>query len=86
MGYRIGQFSQWKLEIAAGGYQGEFELGGIPLLDLRIAEGAANTDVSFSEVNPVKWIRCAMIREHRRLPSLVWQMLISENGFQERGW
>ena len=43
-----------ELEIAAGGYQGEFDLGGIPLLELRIAEGAAKTDVSFSELNPVQ--------------------------------
>jgi hypothetical protein len=42
------------LEIAAGGYQGEFELGGIPIHDLRIAEGASKTDVSFSELNPVE--------------------------------
>lgn len=49
----LGSFPM-ELEIAAGGYQGKFELGGIPLLDLRIAEGAAKTDVSFSELNPVQ--------------------------------
>jgi hypothetical protein len=43
-----------ELDIAAGGYQGEFNLGGIPLRELRIAEGAAKTDVSFSEPNPVE--------------------------------
>lgn len=43
-----------ELEISAGGYQGEFELGGIPLQDLRVAEGAAKTDLSFSELNPVE--------------------------------
>lgn len=43
-----------ELEIAAGGYQGNFELGGVPLKELRIAEGAAKTEVSFSEVNPVE--------------------------------
>lgn len=43
-----------ELEIAAGGYQGEFELGGIPLHELRIAEGAARTDLTFSEPNPVE--------------------------------
>lgn len=43
-----------ELEIAAGGYQGNFELGGVPLQELRIAEGAAKTEVSFSEVNPVE--------------------------------
>jgi len=43
-----------ELEIAAGGYQGNFELGGVPLQELRIAEGAAKTEVSFSEMNPVE--------------------------------
>jgi hypothetical protein len=43
-----------ELEIAAGGYQGNFELGGVPLQELRIAEGAAKTDISFSEVNPIE--------------------------------
>ncbi len=43
-----------ELDIAAGGYQGEFNLGGIPLRKLHIAEGAAKTDVSFSEPNPVE--------------------------------
>lgn len=45
--------SPMELEIFAGGYQGEYEFGGIPLHELRIAEGAANTSLSFSEVNPV---------------------------------
>ena len=40
--------SPMELDIAAGGYQGEFELGGIPLHELRVAEGAAKTDLSFS--------------------------------------
>jgi len=43
-----------ELDIAAGGYQGEFDLGGVPLHALRIAEGAAKTDLSFSELNPVE--------------------------------
>lgn len=46
--------SPMELDISAGGYQGEFELGGIPLHELRIAEGAAKTDLSFSDVNPVE--------------------------------
>lgn len=49
----LGSFPM-ELDIAAGGYQGEFNLGGIPLRELRIAEGAAKTDVSFSELNPVE--------------------------------
>lgn len=46
--------SPMELHISAGGYQGEFELGGVPLHELRIAEGAANTRLSFSELNPVE--------------------------------
>lgn len=46
--------SPMDLDISAGGYQGEFELGGVPLHELRIAEGAADTSLSFSEVNPVE--------------------------------
>ncbi len=49
----LGSFPM-ELDIAAGGYQGEFNLGGIPLRKLHIAEGAAKTDVSFSEPNPVE--------------------------------
>jgi hypothetical protein len=43
-----------ELDISAGGYRGEFELGGVPIHELRIAEGAADTRVSFSEINPVE--------------------------------
>lgn len=43
-----------ELDISAGGYKGEFELGGVPLQELRIAEGAADTSLSFSAVNPVE--------------------------------
>jgi hypothetical protein len=46
--------SPMELDISAGGYQGDFELGGIPLQELRIAEGAADTRLSFSEANPVE--------------------------------
>lgn len=46
--------SPMELEINAGGYQGEFEFGGVPLHELRIAEGAADTKLSFSELNPVE--------------------------------
>jgi hypothetical protein len=46
--------SPMELEISAGGYQGDFEFGGVPLHELRIAEGAADTSLSFSEVNPVE--------------------------------
>lgn len=43
-----------ELDISAGGYQGEFELGGLALHNLRIAEGAASTQVSFSKLNQVE--------------------------------
>jgi hypothetical protein len=46
--------SPMELEINAGGYQGHFEFGGVPLHELKIAEGAADTNLSFSEVNPVE--------------------------------
>lgn len=49
----LGNFPM-ELDISAGGYQGEFDLGGVPLKELRIAEGAADTRVSFSEVNPIE--------------------------------
>jgi hypothetical protein len=42
------------LDISAGGYQGDYELGGIPLHELRVAEGAAKTDLSFSKPNPIE--------------------------------
>ncbi len=49
----LGSFPM-ELDISAGGYQGEFELGGVPLHELRIAEGVADTRVSFSELNPIE--------------------------------
>lgn len=49
----LGSFPM-ELEIAAGGYQGNFDLSGVPIHELRIAEGAAKTDLSFLELNPVE--------------------------------
>jgi hypothetical protein len=43
-----------ELDISAGGYQGNYELGGIPLHGLRVTEGAAKTDLSFSKPNPIE--------------------------------
>lgn len=43
-----------ELDISAGGYQGDYELGGIPLHGLKVAEGAAKTDLSFSKPNPIE--------------------------------
>ena len=49
----LGSFPM-ELEVAAGGYMGKFELGGIPLHELHIAEGAASSELTFSEPNPVE--------------------------------
>lgn len=40
-----------ELIIAAGGYRGDFELGGLSLRSLRITEGGSETELSFSEPN-----------------------------------
>lgn len=42
------------LDISAGGYRGEFELGGLALHKVRIAEGASDTALSFSEPNQIE--------------------------------
>jgi hypothetical protein len=39
------------LEIFAGGYQGDFEFGGLSLQNLRISEGGSQTNLSFSSPN-----------------------------------
>ncbi|MDI6696944.1 MAG: toast rack family protein [Anaerolineales bacterium] len=41
------------LTINAGAYQGEFDLGGVPLKSLTISDGAADVRLRFSEPNPV---------------------------------
>jgi hypothetical protein len=43
-----------ELDINAGAYVGEFDLGGLSLTNLEISDGAANVEVSFSEPNQVK--------------------------------
>lgn len=43
-----------RLVINAGAYEGRFELGGLPLVDLRVADGAADSRMRFSEPNPVE--------------------------------
>lgn len=40
------------LTIKAGAYTGEFELGGLPLENLNVHDGASEVDLSFSEPNP----------------------------------
>lgn len=42
------------LSIDSGAYDGTFELGGLSLTRLDISDGAANVEVSFSELNPVE--------------------------------
>jgi hypothetical protein len=55
--------NKWDLTLAAvpvnltlnvGGAESEIELGGLPLEDLTISQGAAGFDLSFSEPNPVE--------------------------------
>jgi hypothetical protein len=43
-----------ELEIQAGAYQGNFELGGLSLESLTVKDGAASVDLSFSEPNLVE--------------------------------
>ncbi len=42
----------FSLEITAGAYSGDWELGGLPLTALSINEGAASSTYSFSSANP----------------------------------
>lgn len=43
--------SPMELEISAGAYEGDFELGGLALTNLTINDGAADVSLSFSELN-----------------------------------
>lgn len=43
--------SPMELEISAGAYEGNFELGGLALTNLTINDGAADVSLSFSELN-----------------------------------
>ena len=40
------------LSINAGAYKGEMELGGLPLTNLTVKDGAASVELAFSEPNP----------------------------------
>ncbi len=42
------------LEIKAGAYKGEFDLGGLALTSLLVSDGAADVQVDFSTLNPEK--------------------------------
>jgi hypothetical protein len=49
---QIGDFPT-ELIIKAGAYQGKLDLGGIPLTDLEISDGASQADITFDSLNPV---------------------------------
>lgn len=42
------------LRINAGAYQGQFELGGLSIQELRVSDGAADADLAFSSPNQVE--------------------------------
>lgn len=42
------------LTVQAGAYEGNFELGGLSLKTLTVRDGAANVNLSFTELNPVE--------------------------------
>jgi hypothetical protein len=46
-----------RLKIEAGAYEGVFELGGLSLQELDVADGAANTQLNFSQPNPSQMAR-----------------------------
>jgi hypothetical protein len=48
---QIGDFST-DLIIKAGAYQGKLNLGGIPLTNLEISDGASQADITFDSLNP----------------------------------
>ena len=45
------------LEIDSGAYQGRYEFGGLSLTNLDISDGAADVELSFSELNQVEMTR-----------------------------
>jgi hypothetical protein len=51
--FKLGDMSM-NLEINAGAYEGDFELGGLALKSLQVGDGAANVRVRFSDPNPVE--------------------------------
>jgi hypothetical protein len=42
------------MTINAGAYQGRLELGGVPIQSLKVGDGAAEVELSFSDPNPVE--------------------------------
>lgn len=42
------------LTVKSGGYTGKYELGGLAITDLHIADGASNVNLSFSTPNPAE--------------------------------
>jgi hypothetical protein len=49
----LGQYPM-NLSITAGAYTGELELGGLSLYNLRVTEGASDTDLSFTKPNLIE--------------------------------
>ncbi len=49
--FKLGD-SPMDLNIQAGAYEGDFQFGGLALTSLTIQDGAADVELSFSEVNP----------------------------------
>ena len=41
-----------RLEINAGGYEGDWDLGGVPLRELTVTQGASSSSLDFSRPNP----------------------------------
>ena len=65
------------LDIQAGAYQGTIELGGLALHSLKVADGAANVELTFSSPTGSRWTPCATRLALRKSTSPGWQTLIS---------
>jgi hypothetical protein len=53
----IGKSKPIMLEVNAGAYEGNWDLGGIPLRELTINQGASNSTLDFSQPNPTTMSR-----------------------------
>jgi hypothetical protein len=50
--FKLGGGLPLDLTVKAGAYEGDLELGGLPLLNLDVSDGAATVDLRFSQPNP----------------------------------
>lgn len=48
----FGRDMPFALKIQAGGYSGDWDLGGLPITNLEINQGTSNTSLNFSQPNP----------------------------------